>query len=248
MKDFIKYFLQKVLGLRNYLYLFARFVIIKLPYSKNERDFLQFVELIEDGDHILDVGANIGVMTYYFSKKLPRSVVHAFEPIPENHHVLLRVKQHFKLYNVNTYAFALGNENGQVNMIMPETNKVYLHGLSHVEKENHENKGNSYSVAIKKLDDLDEFKNARINAMKIDVEEHEYQVLCGAENLIQKNRPMIYCELWDSENRTKSIDFISKLNYKVFIYQRKSLKSFNDQRGFQNFFFIPAERCDNLKL
>jgi FkbM family methyltransferase len=223
-------------------------VIIKLPDSKNERDFLKFVELIEDGDHILDIGANIGVMTYYFSKKLPRSVIHAFEPIPENLDTLLRVKQHFKLYNVNTYAFALGNENGKVNMIMPESNKVFFHGLSHVEKENSENKGNTYSVEINRLDDLDEFKDARINAIKIDVEEHEYQVLCGAKNLIQKNRPMIYCELWDSENRTQSLKLISKLNYKVFVNQEKSLKLFNDQKGFQNFFFIPAERCDNLKL
>lgn len=236
------------MGLRNYLYLFARFVIIKLPYSKIERDFLQFIELVEDGSHILDIGANIGVMTYYLSKKLTHSVIHAFEPIPENHNVLLRVKQHFKLFNVKTYTFALGNENGEVNMIMPESNNAYFHGLSHIKKENSDKKGKTYSVEIKKLDDLDQFKNTRINAIKIDVEEHEYEVLCGAENLIKKNRPMIYCELWESENRTKSFDFISKLNYKVFINQGKSLKMFHGQKGFQNFFFIPDERCDNMKL
>lgn len=248
MKNFIKYILQKVLGLHNYLYLFARFVILKLPYDKNERDFLKFIDLIDDGSNVLDIGANIGVMTCYFSRKLPKSTVHSFEPIPDNFKVLLRVKQQLRLLNVKTYAFALGDKNGQVNMIMPESNKVYFHGLSHVEKVDGENKGHVYAADIKRLDDLDYFKDGKISAIKIDVEEYEFNVLLGGERLINKNRPIIYCELWESENRTKSLDFISKLNYKVFVNQDKRLKEFVGQRGYQNFFFIPAERCDNLKL
>ena len=248
MKNFIKYILQKILGLHNYFYLFARFVILKLPYDKSEKDFLRFIDLAKDGDHVLDIGANIGVMTYYFSRKLPNSTIHSFEPVPDNFKVLLRIKRQLRLSNVQIYDFALGDGNGQVNMIMPESNKVYFHGLSHVEKEDNENKGNLYSVDIKRLDDLNQFKDVKINAIKIDVEEYEYNVLLGGEQLIIKNRPVIYCELWESENRTKSLAFISKLNYKVFVNQGKDLKEFVGQAGYQNFFFIPTEHCDNLKL
>ncbi len=248
MKNFLKYILQKSLGLNNYLYLFARFVIFRLQFDKNEKDFLKFIEFIDDGDHVLDIGANIGVMSYYFSIRLANSAIHSFEPVPENMNVLLRIKRKSGLLNIKTYPFAIGNDSGKVTMIMPESNKAYLHGLSHVSDKESQDKGKKYDVDIKRLDDLEEFKGLKISAIKIDVEEYEYNVLCGAQDLIAKNRPFIYCELWENENREKSFELISKLNYKVFVNQGKDLIEFKNQKGYQNFFFIPAERCDNQKL
>ncbi|MCK5028734.1 MAG: FkbM family methyltransferase [Bacteroidales bacterium] len=216
-----------------------------MPFDKNEKDFLKFIELIDDGDHVLDIGANIGVMSYYFSTRLPNSAIHSFEPVPENMKVLLRVKRKLGLLNVKTYPFAVGNNSGKIKMIMPESNKAYLHGLSHVSEENSQDRGKKYEVEIKRLDDQEEFKGRKVSAIKIDVEEYEYNVLKGAEILIEKNRPVIYCELWEGENREKSFELISKLNYKVFINQGKDLIEFKNQKGYQNFFFIPTECCDN---
>jgi FkbM family methyltransferase len=248
LKNFLKYILQKSLGLNNYLYFFARYVIFRLPFDKNEKDFLKFIDLIDDGDHVLDIGANIGVMSYYFSTRLPKSAIHSFEPIPENMKVLLKVKRRSGLLNIKTYPFAIGNDSGKIKMIMPESNKAYLHGLSHVSDENSQDKGKKHEVEIKRLDDMEEFKEMKISAIKIDVEEYEYNVLSGAQDLIAKNKPVIYCELWENENREKSFELISKLNYKVFVNQGKDLIEFKNQKGYQNFFFIPAERCDNQKL
>lgn len=206
------------------------------------------MDIIEDGEHVLDIGANIGVMTYCFSKKLPESAVHSFEPVLDNIKVLKRIVRKNNLLNVKIYQHAVGNKNDKVKMVMPEFNKVYFHGLSHVEEINKKNSGHLYDVEMKRLDDIEELKNIKINAVKIDVEEYEYNVLKGAEKLIQKNRPVIYCELWESENRERSLGFISKLNYKVFINQENILKEYKERKGYQNFFFIPAERCDYLKL
>lgn len=239
MKNFCKYILQKTLGLELYLYLFARFVIFKLPFNKYEKDFLKFVELIGDGDHILDIGANIGVMTYYFSRNLPNSAIHSFEPVPENLKALLRVKRKLKLYNVKVYPFAIGDKTGNTEMIMPEKNKVYFHGLSHV-KVNKKQQGRINKVEIKRLDDIEELKDRKISAIKIDVEEYEFNVLRGAEGLINKNKPVMYCELWNSENRKNSIEFIKALDYKVYVSERNSLIEFDGRPGFQNFFFIPV--------
>ena len=212
---------------------------MKLPYNKQEKDFLKFIDLIKDGDHVLDIGANIGVMTYYFSKKLPNSAIHSFEPIPENLKVLLRVKQKLKLLNVKTYSCAIGEKTGTIEMIMPERNKVYFHGLSHVIS-NSEYKGKIKSVEVKRLDDIKEFNSVKVSAIKIDVEEYEYNVLVGAEELIKKNRPIIYCELWNSGNRRKSMDFIKSLDYKICIHNGNKIIDYKDQKGFQNFFFIPV--------
>ena len=73
MKTFIKYILQKILGLKTYLYVFAIFVIVKIRWDKKEKDFFHFMKLIKDEGVILDLGANIGVTSYYLAKKL-RSV------------------------------------------------------------------------------------------------------------------------------------------------------------------------------
>lgn len=248
LKNLIKYILQKVLGLHNYLFLFAQYVILKLPYDKNEKDFLKFIDLIDDGGHVLDIGANIGVMTYYFAKRLPETAVHSFEPVPDNVKVLFRVKSKFRLYNVKIHTYALGEKIGKAKMIMPELKKVYFHGLSHIQQDEKESNGYLYEVDVKKLDELTEFEKVKVNAIKIDVEGYELEVLEGAKSLINKNRPILYCELWENENRKKSMEFISKLNYKILVNQKKTLKEFVGQRGYQNFFFIPLERCENLKL
>lgn len=248
MKNFIKYILQKSFGLQNYLYLFARYVILKLPYDKNEKSFLKFLSLIEDGHHVIDIGANMGVMSYYFSKNLPDSVVHAFEPVPLNVNVLLRVVRKFNLLNVKTYPYAVGNKNGKVEMVMPELKKVYFHGLSHIDDTNSLKNGKRYEVEVKRLDDLEFLKSLKIKAIKIDVEEYEYHVLCGAEELIHENRPLIYCELWESQNRQLSFSLMQQLNYKIYVDWRGELEEFKKQKHCQNFFFIPAEHCDKLKL
>jgi hypothetical protein len=85
----------------------------------------------------------------------------------------------------------------------------------------------------------------RITAMKIDVENFEYFVLKGAERIIAENQPVIYCELWENENRKKCIDFLNNLNYSAFILNNKELLPF-DKTTIEkhNFFFLPRVITD----
>lgn len=223
-------------------------MIIKLPFDKREKDFMKFLQLVEDGGHILDIGANIGVMTYHFSKKFNNSTVHSFEPITINYQVLGKIIKKLKLGNVKVYRFALGDVAGEIEMILPKSRKVYLHGLSYVnEKQEHVN-GIKFKVDVKRLDDIEELKDKKINAIKLDVEEFEFKVLKGAHHLIERNRPIIYTELWESKNRYNSINYLSLKKYKVFVNINNKLTEYTDQKGYQNFFFIPEEHCDKLKL
>jgi hypothetical protein len=92
-----------------------------------------------------------------------------------------------------------------------------------------------------KLDDFDELKSVakRIRAIKIDVENYEYYVLKGSENIIKKHKPIIYCELWDNKNREKCIDFLNKLGYSAFLLNKTELVPFETAKfKKQNFFFV----------
>lgn len=247
IKNSIKFILQKLFGLKTYLFLFSLFMIKKLPWDKREGAFLKFVGLLKNEGQIIDIGANIGVMTYHFAKKLPESTIHSFEPIPVNFSILKKIKIRFNLSNVVLYQKALGDKNEQVKMILPKINRVRFHGLSHIVNNEKEN-GEIFTVDMCKLDDIPAFSNINIRAIKIDVENFEYQVITGAEKTIQKNRPLIYCELWESENRKNCFDFFNKLNYSVFTYESKVLIPFSEKSITQNFFFIPVEHCEKLNL
>lgn len=249
MKTFAKYILQNLLGLKAYLYVFALFVIVKIRWDKKERDFFHFLELIPDGGIVLDLGANIGVTSYHLAKKLPKSTIFSFEPLQLNMDVLKRIKDKFRLTNIKEYQVAVGHTNGTLEMVMPIINKVPMHGLSHViQEESMENiSGLKYVVPVICLDDFKELDetNKKITALKIDVENFEYFALKGGENLLTKNKPVIYCELWDNENRKRCISFLNNLGYSPFVLKKQELvplEKISIEK--HNFFFIPDSITD----
>ena len=244
MKTSVKYILQKILGLKTYLYVFALFIIVKIRWDKNEKDFFHFMKLIEDGGIVLDLGANIGVMSYYLSKKLPNSTIFSFEPLSLNMDTLKRIKRKFDLNNIREYLMAVGQEKGILEMVMPVINNVPMHGLSHVIHEDNKefNEGIKSEVPVIVLDEFEDIiiPGKRITAMKIDVENFEYFVLKGGEKMIAHNQPIIYCELWDNDNRKKCIDLLNNLNYSAFILNKKELVPFETASiEKHNFFFLP---------
>jgi FkbM family methyltransferase len=235
--------------LKTYLYVFALFIIVKLRWDKNEKDFFHFLELIPDGGIILDLGANIGVTSYHLSKKKPQSTILSFEPLTLNMDTLKRVKNRFDLKNVHEFQVAVGEKSGTLEMVMPVINNVPMHGLSHIihEENTENNSGLKYKVPVVCLDDFDELKKIEkpVTAIKMDVENFEYFVLKGAEQLIIKNRPVIYCELWENDNRKKCIDLLNNLGYSAFSLQKKELVLIeNASIEKHNFFFLPNSLTD----
>ncbi|MFC1734387.1 FkbM family methyltransferase, partial [candidate division KSB1 bacterium] len=154
MKRIIQKYLQGILGFENYLFVFSIFIISTLRFNRKERDFLHFLNLIPDNSTILDIGANIGIMTVHFARKLKKSNVFSIEPVPENVKALRRIIGFYKLKNVKVINIALGNRNGEVEMVLPIIQSVKMQGLSHVlhpDIKGFED-GQHFKATIKKLD------------------------------------------------------------------------------------------------
>jgi FkbM family methyltransferase len=246
MKSIIKQILQKTLGMRIYLYLFSNFIIYSLPFNKRENDFLHFAKMIKGDGLILDIGANIGIMTFHLAKLKPNSTIIAFEPIPMNIDTLTQVVKNKRLNNVKIFPFALGNEDSRGKMVVPEVEQVKMQGLSHVIHESITdfNEGKIFDTEIKKLDNLDIIKNSKddIIAIKMDVENYEYFVLEGAIETIKRHKPIIYTELWENENRNNCLNLMQNLNYQPYIITNNQLEKFDSTiHKSQNFFFIPKK-------
>jgi FkbM family methyltransferase len=241
LKNWIKYLLQRVLGFQNYLYVFALFKIRTLKSDSKEKDFFHFLSLLKDGKgDVLDVGANVGIMTVHLAQKLPNTTVHAIEPLPDNLRVLKRVVGHFGLNRIRIHETAVGESNGEVEMILPHQGKTRMQGLSHVKHETitEWNDGEEFRVPLNKLDDL--INGQQIQGIKIDVENFEYYALKGGKRIIETNRPVIYAELWDNENRRNCLNLLEGLNYRSFVVVNDKLVAFDsDKHRNQNFIFLP---------
>ncbi len=242
MKTLIKLVLQKILGFKNYLFIFSLYIYATLKRNKNEGDFLHFLSLLPDNSTILDIGANIGVMTVHIAKKLPNSNVVSFEPVPENLMTMRRLIKFFKLKNILVFDIALGNYDGTADIILPEYRNVKFQGLSHIEGvEGTENDtGIKYQVPIRRLDGISELQYLKkpVSGIKIDVENYEYSVLAGAKEFLTKHKPIVYAELWENQNRIDCMRLLTGIGYSVFILEKGNLVKFDaNKHRSQNFFF-----------
>jgi len=242
LKSTVKQVLQKLLGFDNYLFIFSIFTIRRMSRNHHEEEFVHFMEMIPDKGAILDIGANIGIMTVTLARKFPHAAVYSFEPMPQNLKALKRIIHYFKLKNVKLFEMALGEENGELTMVMPVLDKVKMQGLSHVvESDNNDpmNQGLTFRVPVKRLDEIKELMDLpAIHAIKIDVENFEYPVLKGGKGLLLKHKPVIYCELWKNERRDLTLDYLKGLGYKVKVYDGKGMVDFTNQEV-TNFILVP---------
>jgi len=242
MKTLVKFILQKILGFRNYLFIFSIYITSTLRNNRKEGDFLHFLSMLPDNSTVLDVGANIGVMSVHIARRLPGSQVFSFEPVPDNVYTLRRMLRFYKINNVRIFEVALGNYNGMAEIILPEHKNVKFQGLSHIEgvEGSEGDKGVKYNVPMHRLDDLPELLKPlkRVSGIKIDVENYEYNVLEGAKKLLAQHKPIIYAELWDNQNRADCMKLLTGLGYSIYVLQNDHLVTFEpDKHRTQNFFF-----------
>jgi len=250
MKARLKKTLQKLLGFDRYLFVFAVAVITTLRRSKNERDFLHFLKMIPDGGTVLDIGANIGIMSVWLGRRLKKSSILAYEPIPQNIKALKRVLAFYNVKNVRVIEKALGDRNGEVEMVMPVLEEVRMQGLSHVMHDSITdfNEGKKYTTPIGTLDDCEILKavTGPVTAIKLDVENFEYFVLNGAAETLAAHRPLIYTELWENENRQRCFELLSSMGYRTQVLEGKKLTPYDPKRhGTQNFFFTPQTKAES---
>jgi FkbM family methyltransferase len=241
MKKLLQSTLQSILGFRRYLFVFSLFKIRTLRWDRREGDFHHFLSLLKPDSRVLDIGANIGIMTALLARRCPKGMVHAIEPIPENFAALQRIVRHFKFRNVELHQFALGEESGELKMVMPEVQNVRMQGLSHAVHESitEYNEGTFYTVPQHRLDDLTDIVEG-VNAIKIDVENFEYFVFKGGEEMLRKFKPIIYCELWENENRDRCFQLLrDELGYEIKVLKDGNLVPFSPEtHENQNFFFV----------
>lgn len=145
------------------------------------------------GDWAIDVGANVGHYTCQMAGCVgPSGRVMAFEPIPISFALLAANVRAAEAANVTLFNVALSSSAGILSMTVPwyknsRLNNYYQAHISSV---------GEYRVLCLPLDMIPILGSVRL--VKIDAEGHDFQVLQGMESLLQRNRPLLIVEGWQS--------------------------------------------------
>ena len=168
----------------------------------------------------LDIGANIGNHSIFLASSFEE--VHSFEPNPDTLPILKHNINFNNIDNINVHQYGIGNENTELELHTPSFDL----GKSSIFKEpvKYSEQGNSYvlksrKVQIKKLDDIEYFKNKKIGMIKIDIEGSEILALKGAKSVIEYNMPLIGVEVHQFDGPTgleEITKFFKGLGYDVF--------------------------------
>lgn len=171
----------------------------------------------EDGV-ALDIGANIGNHTLFFSNYF--RLVHSFEPNPRTYELLKFNTS--PVSNVVTHSIGLGDSKGEFEL----TQDLVNHGLSSM-KFTSVSTADPVKVKVDTLDELSFEGQSEICFVKMDVEGFEENVIRGGVKMISKNQPLIILEQHESEfsgGCSPSITLLRGLGYK-FSWKHKSKPS-----------------------
>ncbi len=165
---------------------------------------------------VIDIGAYSGIYSILAAKNGVANVI-SVEPNPNTRHRLQRNLKLNKIESCTVLSSPLGEDSGvKLGLYVPESNLMpsgmrlessgarYLNSDLEVVNIDDERWLRIETHETSKLDDLIDINRA-VNAMKIDAEGMEIQVLKGSEQILRKYQPHLIIETW-SEETTKSLN------------------------------------------
>jgi len=247
-------FLFKTLSFEHYLYTLSKlyFLSYNLGLLKNNplykyHYFLR--NIIKEHDTIIDIGANLGYFSVYFSKWIgPQGVVYAVEPVETVRKVLQR--NVCKKINIKVLPYALGENNKDIEIINTSRQaKGYIASGSNFVTDGSmpENDINidRFNAVMRKGSEL--FSGLpKIDFIKCDVEGYETHIIPEMEVLLKKHEPLMLIET-RREKRVYLIDFLNGLGYRGFVLENGKLYPVDqvEEKQEDDILFIPESKISS---
>ncbi len=197
-------------------------------YSGIEARFLD--QLVDAGDVVAEIGANIGSHTVGIAKKVgPSGRVLAYEPQRIVFQTLCANVALNSLTNVECYWAAVGSTSGTITVPEMDFNSPENFGGVSLLKGHP-----GINVPCMKLDDLRSIQNLRL--LKIDVEGMEIDVINGGLRLIGACKPFIYVENDRVEKSEQLMRLIDRIGYRMFWHCPPFFNPANPKQEKENIF------------
>jgi FkbM family methyltransferase len=199
---------------------------IRSPLAQEALMLGSLKRLIQPGDTVYDVGANVGLYTRFISRFGAGKTL-AFEPMSEN---IALLKRNVALAQgdsdkIQVLAFAVGDTDGsellQIDNVMSGTASLdrVLGGQASFGRKLYGYGPLTERVRVAKLDSLVFEENLPPpRVMKIDIEGAEMLALRGADRVLREHRPDLAIELHGPEMVKEVLAHLDGLGYACFAY------------------------------
>lgn len=249
--EIFKVVLFKSLSFENYLFALSKFYFLtyKLGILKKNPlyKYHYFLKsIIKRKDVIIDIGANLGYFSVYFSKWTgPEGAVYAVEPVESVRKVLKRNVGNIENIKIIPYALGQANKDIEIFNITRKSKGFIASGSNFV-------KDDSISVVDENIDRFNAVMRkgsevfgslSRIDFIKCDVEGYEINIIPEMESLLLKHQPLMLIET-RRENRVFLTKYLSEIGFQGFVLQDDKLYSSESIREKQedDILFIPNSK------
>ena len=192
---------------------------------------LMLRRVLRAGDHFVDIGANLGMLSLLARGVVgDRGRVLALEPNPRLVQRVQRVLERNGLANVEVVHTAVSDRDGEA-----ELHEYGGHpGWGSLSSEGPEgaNRTHTWTVGCRTGDELlADLDPAHPLVIKIDVEGHEVPVLHGLQGTLERQLPLVFCEVVDAHQRRAGFSAhmlraeLERHGYRPFVleHQRRGL-------------------------
>lgn len=233
----------------------------KLHYLRSVRDIGEGVEsdlqvvrhLVDPGDRVIDVGANIGVYTRFLSHLVgPQGMVYSVEPVPMTFEILSYIVRKEKLNNVRLLQCAVAGQDGLLTMVVPTHSgggenfyraKVLTDGTLRPPLRH-------FQVECRTLDSLLRADD-KVRFAKVDVEGYELPVILGGQKLVGSSRPALLIEITDGcdpgSHGNEIIKLLGQYGYSPFWFDGTRLNASLSDNQVTNYFFLTNDQMDRVR-
>ena len=149
----------------------------------------QWSPLVPSPGTILDVGANLGNHTLFWSRFFPEAEIVSLEPLPENYECLCQNVTDNALSRVRPLRAAAGEKEGFVRVAGFNPENLGATSFQYSDS------GDEQTAVVRTLDSVgEELRLSGIGLVKIDTEGFELSVLRGMEGILDRDRPVLWIE------------------------------------------------------
>jgi FkbM family methyltransferase len=183
-----------------------RWRIARHRYGADEPEVQLLGDLVNPGDWVLDVGANVGHYTLRLSELVgSQGRVLAFEPVPETFELLAAAACLAPFPNITLFNAAASSTTSLAGMSIPQGRT----GLRNYYRARLGQGPPDVNALCLPIDGLE--LPVRVSLVKIDAEGHELSVLYGMTRLLERDRPVLLVE--DSSQAIPA--FLARFGYQM---------------------------------
>ena len=234
--------------LRDFINILRQDIKFKLPpfkfyykyrakkYAKHKTPELNLIKfLTNQNQNSLDIGANLGLFTYFMSTYSKKVIAIEPNPLP------LRYLYDLVEDNVEILPIAAGNKDKKIELIIPKSKKGWSSNGASL-KANDYKQSNKVNVLCRKIDSL---KISDLALIKIDVEGFEKEVIEGAKETIKLQKPnlIIENEIIHHDDPTSLFSILINFGYKIFFCDNSHKLQKVDRR----FEFLKEQKNPEIK-